>query len=216
MNGRKRARALLAPSALLLLGLASCDDAKKFIDPTGKAYGTPADTSKRDAAKPTPSTPAAAPEAAPATVAAARPAAPTQRDVPPLASESALRQAGSMLFADGSRWIAFHGGRAIARGRNLTLWGPSEVPWGMAIADLNQDGADDAVFAVRWTSASDTSWSLAVLVDHDGKLQCTQAIPLPGIAPVTGLDATQGGVLVATATGDTRLFGWLGGQLVGN
>ena len=86
----------------------------------------------------------------------------------------------------------------------------------VAIADLDQDGAEDAVFAVRSTTRSDTSWSLAVLTDHAGKLQCLQNIPLPGVAGVVSLEATQGGVLLADGVGETRLFGWVGGQLVGN
>lgn len=122
----------------------------------------------------------------------------------------------SMLLTTPSGWVEFHKGRAVSRGRNLTVWGETEAPWGLAITDLDLDGADDVVVAVRSTSHSDTSWSLAVLTDHAGKLQCVQAIPLVGVAGIASLEATQGGVLLSTSSGETRLFGWVGGELVGN
>lgn len=208
--------------SLFALVFASCDEAKKFIDPTGQAYSKPGDTAKpaQDAAKKEEpkkaavnAKEAAAPSAPPA---AARASAPTQRDVPPLTNSSAMEQAGNMLLANGRGWIEFRKGRAVSRGRNLTIWNASEAPWAMSIADLDQDGAEDAVFAVRSTTSNDTLWSLAVLTDHAGKLQCLQNIALPGVTGVNSLEATQGGVLLSTADGDTRLFGWVGGQLVGN
>lgn len=205
-------------AASLCLALGACDEAKKFMDPTGRAYNTPPDTSKAAQAKAEEArkaSQAAAPAAAQAW-ANSSPASATQRVVPPLTSQSAIEQAGDMLLASGSGWIEFHKGRAVSRGRNLTLWGPSEVPWGMAIVDLDQDGAEDAVFAVRSTSHTDTTWALAVLTDHSGKLQCLQNIPLEGVTGISSLEATQGGVLVTTSTGEPRLFGWVGGNLVGN
>lgn len=206
-------------AASLCMALGACDDAKKFIDPSGRAYGSPPDSSKpaqakaEEAKKPAPTAPAPAP--APAWKNSA-PSSPTQRVAPPLTSQSAMEQAGDMLLSSGSGWIEFHKGRAVSRGRNLTLWGPSEVPWGMAIVDLDQDGAEDAVLAVRSASRTDTTWSLAVLTDHSGKLQCLQDIPLEGVAGISSVEATQGGVLVTTSTGEPRLFGWVGGNLVGN
>lgn len=210
----------IAGLALTALVLASCDSAKNFLDPTGKSYDKPPDTTKKAPETPPKeeATKPAAPAAAetPASSGTARRPGPTQREAPPLSNQSAMEQAGEMLLANGSGWIPFHKGRAVWRGRNLTLWNEFEAPWAMAVVDLDQDGAEDAVFAVRSTTRSDTSWSLAVLTDHAGKLQCLQNIPLPGVAGVVSLEATQGGVLLADGVGETRLFGWVGGQLVGN
>jgi hypothetical protein len=211
---------MFAGLSLTALLLASCDDAKNFLDPTGRAYGKAPDSSKKTpsaAAKQEKAKPAASVAAeTPPTSTARRPPPPTQREAPPLSNQSAMEQAGEMLLANGSGWIPFRKGRAVWRGRNLTLWNEHEAPWGMAIVDLDQDGAEDAVFAVRSASRSDTTWSLAVLTDHAGKLQCLQNIAIPGVAGVVSLEATQGGVLVSSADGETRLFGWVGGQLTGN
>lgn len=216
MHRNSPARKLLG-SAIVVLGLSACNEIKKTIDPTGRSYNMAPDTSTKKAADSasgdhgstaaTASTPAPAREWK---------ASPTQRQSPPLSTASAIAQGSEMLLSSPKGWIGFHHGRASSGGRNLTILSPMESPWGLAIGDLNQDGAEDAVFAVRAASRTDTSWILAVLVDHDGKLECIQSIPLSGIGGVTGLDATQGGVLLATSTGDTRLFGWVGGELVGN
>lgn len=220
MHRNSPARLLLG-SAIVVLGLSACDDLKKTIDPTGRSYKMAPDTSKKTTESVSnknssaPSKPAPAAASAPAASRDWR-AAPTQREVPPLTTESAIAQGSEMLLASPRGWIEMHRGRASSGGRNLTLFDPMESPWGLAIGDLNQDGAEDAVFAVRAASRTDTSWILAVLVDHAGKLECIQAIPLAGVAGVAGLEATQGGVLLATSTGDTRLFGWVGGELVGN
>lgn len=218
MHRNSSARLLLG-SAAVVLGLSSCDSLKRAIDPTGRSFNTAPDTTKKATDSVSASTDAKSSSATAASgPAAARDwrAAPTQRHVPPLSTASAIAQGSEMLLASPRGWIEFHRGRASSGGRNLTLLGPSEAPWGLAIGDLDQDGAEDAVFAVRSASRSDTSWILAVLMDHDGKLECIQSIPLSGIGGVAGLEATQGGVLLATTSGDTRLFGWVGGELVGN
>ena len=210
---------ILLGSSLALLGLASCDAAKKFLDPTGRSYGDTA-SAKTPAATPANASKPAEKSSAPTVAAPApspsRKASPTQRDVPPLTSQSALSQASEMLLSTPDGWAEFHKGRAVSRGRNLTILDERESPWGLAITDLDQDGAEDAILVVRSTSRSDTSWILAILTDHAGKLQCVQSIPLSGIDGVASLEATQGGVLLSTRAGETRLFGWVGGELVGN
>lgn len=207
--------------ALVPLTLGSCDQAKQFIDPTGTAYKKPGDTAKTAAASkpsekseptPQPQTPMAAPVVAP--VAATRPA-PTQRDVPPLDPHSALVKVADMMLASPEGWIPFTKGRALSRGRHFTLWNEQEVPWGLAISDLDQDGADDAIVAVRSVKGRDTAWTLAVMMDRSGKLQCIQSVPL-SIAGLSGMESTQGGVLVTPVEGDPKLYGWVGGELRGN
>lgn len=210
-----------------ILAMTSCDEAKKFIDPTGKAYATPPDTSKPITGTPPANTSSSAPPPA-ATPApsieapaypsrsGAGPAPSTYRDTPPLTAGLAMDRAQDMLMTTPHGWVEFHKGRAFAKGRQLTLRDGNESPWGLGIVDLDQDGADDAIFAVRSTSSHDTSWTLAVLVDRAGKLQCIQTIPLASIDRIRSLEATQGGVLVVPETGGPQLFGWVGGELVGN
>lgn len=210
---------LLGLSVLALLS-ASCDDAKKFIDPTGKAYNTPGDTSRKAAAPAAPSSPSASEAPPPAPGPSAPPApparpAPTQRDVPPLTPHAALEQVADMLLASPEGWIPFTKGRALSRGRRYSLWNEREVPWGLAISDLDQDGADDAILAVRSVKGPDTAWTLAVMMDRGGKLQCIQSVPM-AIAGLASMESTQGGVLVTSATGEPKLFGWVGGELRGN
>lgn len=209
-----RASSTLAIASLL--AFASCDEAKKFIDPSGNAYGKPAEPAKRqDSAKKTEEV-KRAPSAPTASKASPAPAAATYRDSPPLTARAAMDKAQDMLLTTPRGWVEFHKGRAIAMGRHLTLWDGNETPWGLGIVDLDQDGADDAILAVRSTSARDTSWTLAVLVDRAGKLQCIQSIPLASVDRISSLEATQGGVLVVPETGSPQLFGWVGGELVGN
>lgn len=208
------------PALLALCMLTACDAAKKFIDPTGNAYGKPADSSKKvEPAKP--SEPAKQnSQPPPPTVAAANPstgnAPATYRDSPALTSRTAMDKAKDMLMTTPQGWVEFHGGRALSRGRQLTLWDRDETPWGLGIVDLDQDGADDAILAVRSTTQSDTSWILAVLVDRAGKLQCIQSIALSSVDRIRSLESTQGGVLVVPESGTPQLFGWVGGELVGN
>jgi hypothetical protein len=216
---RPAAARLLGLSALPLL-LASCDDAKKFIDPTGKAYNTPGDTSKKAETPPSAQIPppAEAPPPVPVPSAPAAPAArptPTQRDAPPLTAHAALEQVADMLLASPEGWIPFSKGRALSRGRHYSLWNEREVPWGLAISDLDQDGADDAILAVRSVKGRDTAWTLAVMMDRSGKLQCIQAVPM-AIQGLANMESTQGGVLVTPAEGDPKLYGWVGGELRGN
>lgn len=202
---------------LALLGLNSCDQARRFIDPSGKAYNQPPDTSKP--AEPSTAKPPAPEPAAPspATAAASSASAPsTYRDSPPLTAASAMERAQDMLMTTPQGWVEFHKGRALSRGRQLTLRDENETPWGLGIVDLDQDGADDAILAVRSTSSRDTGWTLAVLLDRGGKLQCIQSIPLESVDRIRSLEATQGGVLVVPETGSPQLFGWVGGELVGN
>lgn len=215
-------RTLAKTSSVLiaLLATVSCDAARKFIDPTGKAYNVPPDTSKppeapkaADAAKPGAPPPPPAPTPAGGN---AGPAPATYRDAPPLTASTAMQRAQDMLMTTPQGWVEFHNGRAFAKGRQLTLRDGNESPWGLGIVDLDQDGADDAIFAVRSTSSRDTSWTLAVLLDRAGKLQCIQTIPLSSVDRIRSLEATQGGVLVVPETGSPQLFGWVGGELVGN
>lgn len=212
-----------ALSALLVL--ASCDAAKKFIDPSGTAYGKPADSAKKtevakssEPAKPSAPSKGQSSDAQVAKIASGneKSAPATYRDAPPLTSRTAMDKAQDMLMTTPRGWVEFHKGRAIAMGKHLTLWDGNETPWGLGIVDLDQDGADDAILAVRSTSARDTSWTLAVLVDRGGKLQCIQSIPLSSVDRIRSLEATQGGVLVVPETGSPQLFGWVGGELVGN
>jgi len=202
--------------ALATLSLASCDDAKKFIDPTGKAYNTPPDTSKKASGSNPASKPSATVAAAtPAAAAPAPRAAATQRDVPPLEPHAALVKLADMMLSTTEGWVEFHKGRALSRGRHLSLWNNQEVPWGLAISDLDLDGADDAIVAVRSVQGADTAWMLAVMMDRDNKLQCIQSIPLR-IQGLAAMESTQGGVLVTPAVGDPKLYGWVGGELRGN
>lgn len=206
-------------SLAILSALSACDSARKFIDPTGKAYNAPPDTSKpkeepkppqtNQSAPPPPSSPS--PSAA-----SAGPAPSTYRDAPPLTASAAMDKAQDMLLTTPRGWVEFHKGRAVSGGRQLTLRDGGETPWGLGIVDLDQDGAEDAILAVRSTSARDTSWILAVLLDRAGKLQCIQSIPLSSVDRIRSLEATQGGVLVVPETGAPQLFGWVGGELVGN
>lgn len=220
-----RSHFAMSTALVALLALASCDEAKKFIDPTGKAYGTPPDTAKASTGTPpaktstattTPPPTTAAPAPAPVSGGGSGPAPSTYRDTPPLTAGTALERAQDMLMTTPQGWVEFHNGRAYSKGRQLTLRDGNESPWGLGIVDLDQDGADDAILAVRSTSARDTSWTLAVLVDRAGKLQCIQTIPLASIDRIRSLEATQGGVLVVPETGAPQLFGWVGGELVGN
>lgn len=217
---KRQAPARLLGLSFLPLLFASCDEAKKFIDPTGKAYNTPADTSKKAAAPTAPASkdappPAPAPSAPSAPAAPAARPTPTQREVPPLTPHAALEQVADMLLASPEGWIPFTKGRALSRGRRYTLWNEREVPWGLAISDLDQDGADDAILAVRSVKGPDTAWTLAVMMDRGGKLQCIQSVPL-SIEGLAGMESTQGGVLVTPAVGEPKLFGWVGGELRGN
>lgn len=227
MQSMKR-RASLPLAIASLLAFAGCDEAKKFIDPTGRAYGNPAatDTTKKPvepskAAEPSKtSEPARNPTVAPPPATAARTggknAPATYRDTPPLTSRAAMDKAQDMLMTTPNGWVEFAKGRALSRGRQLTLWDRSETPWGLGIVDLDQDGADDAILAVSSATASDTSWILAVLMDRGGKLQCIQTIPLTSVGRIRSLESTQGGVLVVPESGTPQLFGWVGGELVGN
>lgn len=214
LNGSLR----LLACGLLAGALSACDAAKKFIDPTGNAYAKPPDTTQKAAAKSPTQTPAAVqPSGNPVFPSGPAPRAHSSiRDVPPLSPHDALVKAGDMLLTTPSGWVEFHKGRAFAKGRQLTLWNEQEVPWGLGIVDLDQDGADDAVLAVRSTGGGDTAWNLAVLVDRDGKLQCIQSILLKGVDGIQSLEATAGGVLVSPPAGPPQLFGWVGGELVGN
>lgn len=221
-----RIRSLTGTLALsAIFALTACDEAKKFIDPTGKAYNKPGDTAKKSepAKEPEPAKPSEPPKPqAPAPQAEAiastqRKEAPaTYRDTPPLTSRAAMDRAQDMLMTTPQGWVEFTKGRALSRGRNLTMWDHSETPWGLGIVDLDQDGADDAILAVRSATARDTSWILAVLMDRAGKLQCIQSIPLTSVDKIRSLEATQGGVLVVPESGTPQLFGWVGGELVGN
>jgi hypothetical protein len=120
-----------------------------------------------------------------------------------------------MMLASPEGWIPFTKGRALSRGRHFTLWNEQEVPWGLAISDLDQDGADDAIVAVRSVKGRDTAWTLAVMMDRGGKLQCIQSVPM-SIAGMAGMESTQGGVLVTPVEGEPKLYGWVGGELRGN
>jgi hypothetical protein len=215
----------LALSGIVLLS--GCDEAKKFIDPSGAAYGKPAtkdepkpkdDAGKQSSPKASEPTKQAETPQSPSPIAKAKGtnAPSSYRDTPPLTSRAAMDRAQDMLMTTPRGWVEFSKGRALARGRHLTLWDPSETPWGLGIVDLDQDGADDAILAVRSTSATDTSWILAILMDRAGKLQCIQSIPLNSVGKIRSLEATQGGVLVVPESGPPQLFGWVGGELVGN
>lgn len=211
----------------LALALLSCDAAKNFIDPSGKAYGTPPDTSQKSAPPPAetrksaetnnPPPPAAAPAPLPEVLPPPPPApAPAPRkSYPALDNGLALKLAANMLLSVPEGWIEFHHGRAVDHGRNLTLWDSSERPWGVSLTDLDQDGDDDALFLVRSLRRTDTTWILAVTVRREGKLQCIQSIRLP-VTGVPTLESTQGGVLVMTESGTPILYGWVGGELRGN
>ena len=215
-----RGKAFAAVPLVLLAVLTSCDAARKFIDPSGKAYNVPADTSKpkEEAPKPPESRQPEPPtSSAPSPSPAGAGTAPsTYRDSPPLTASAAMDKAQDMLMTTPRGWVEFHKGRAVSGGRQLTLRDAGETPWGLGIVDLDQDGAEDAIVAVRSTSARDTSWILAVLLDRAGKLQCIQSIPLTSVDRIRSLEATQGGVLVVPETGSPQLFGWVGGELVGN
>lgn len=184
-----------------LLLLAACDSAKKFIDPSGQSFPPPSGVS-----------PVATPSGAVPTSAVPDPTAAPGGGIKALDSASALpRLLGMSCFTGGDN-LALRGGRWKGPGREVSILDSLDRPWGLAVADLNQDGWDDAVVLVATTRSSGRTWELALVLNQGGQLANTTTLPLQG-SP-SGLRATGANVELVAAGGAVRRFAYVGGGLV--
>ena len=215
--------AILLPLAALFLS--SCDKAKAFIDPTGRAYGGNGSTAPSNAGS-APATPAKTSSTGSPAPAAPPPPPPTSGarvDVPvrmpaegrTISESEAIRQVPGIEFSDPRGTWTFRNGLARVAG-GLESWVDSAgKPWALGIGDLDLDGSDYVVLLVRWDKAgSDTKWELAYLRNQGGRLFNTQTIDLPGSAGfrevvVDGSSVT----LVPVDPGPNVFAGYSGGRL---
>jgi hypothetical protein len=216
-------------AAVGLALLAGCDKAKKFIDPTGQAYGTPA-TPATAANGPTNSTPAAsntAPASSASTAAAhsAPPPPPAGRsfDAPIrapavgrnlTAAKVAAQVSGIEFEDDQGKWTFKNG--VGKRGSAYASWVDSAgKPWGLSIGDVDMDGADDAVLLVRMDQAGrEPSWELAFLKNQAGVLYDIQTVDLPGSRGYRDVDIQGNSVILVPEGGGPNVeLGFAGGAL---
>ena len=203
--------------ALAVAVLCSCDKAKNFIDPTGKAYSKPGDTASKSPA------PASQPSAAASSPAPAAASGVGKVDVPVrmpapgrrLTESDVRSQIPSIEFAGGRGSWTFR--RGVGRlGGSAASWVDSAGrPWGVAVGDLDLDGSDDALLLVRWDRAGvPPSWELAFLRNQDGRLFNTQTISLPGADGFRELSMSgNSATLVPVAPGPPLTVTYSGGAL---
>jgi hypothetical protein len=205
--------------------LVGCDKAKKFIDPTGQAYGTPpppasgssTPTATSSTSSQTPSGSATHPAPPPA------PAPGVAFDAPirapavgrNLTAAKVVSQISGIEFEDEQGKWTFRNGVG-KRGAAYASWVDSAgKPWGLAVGDVDMDGADDAVLLVRMDQAGrDPSWELAFLKNQAGVLYDIQTVALPGSNGYRDVDI-QGNsvVLVPEGGGPNVELGFSGGAL---
>jgi hypothetical protein len=205
-------------AAVGLALLSGCDKAKKFIDPTGQAYGTPpAAAVANGSSPPAPSTSAAQPAGPP-------PAAPGRAFDAPirapavgrnLTAAKVVSQISGIEFEDEQGKWTFRNGVG-KRGSAYASWVDSAgKPWGLAVGDVDMDGSDDAVLLVRMDQVGrDPSWELAFLKNQEGVLYDIQTVALPGSNGYRDVDI-QGNsvVLVPEGGGPNVELGFSGGAL---
>jgi len=215
---------IAAVGVALLIG---CDRAKKFIDPTGQAYGTPA-------TPPPPANGSGTSAAASSSSAQNQPASASHPAPPPppsgtsfdapirapavgrnLTAAKVVSQISGIEFEDDQGKWTFRNGVG-KRGSAYASWVDSAgKPWGLAVGDVDMDGADDAVLLVRMDQAGrEPSWELAFLKNQEGVLYDIQTVALPGSRGYSDVDI-QGNsvVLVPEGGGPNVELGFSGGAL---
>ncbi|MBK9579824.1 MAG: hypothetical protein IPK50_16615 [Fibrobacterota bacterium] len=213
-----------------VLALVSCDDAKKFIDPTGNAYKAAPDTSAKgkkeaedkktaDAKKPAadnkkPAAPTPAP--APNRTSAARPAGspPVMRETtiqPPahrndLTAAQAWIKAQEVRYQDGAGSLDFKNGIARRPGEVASLMDSKGAPWGIAQGDVDMDGADDVVVVIRVDARNKpVVWKLALLRNQNGRLFNNHTVPLPGTDGFTNITVNGNQVTLVPVAGGANV-----------
>lgn len=207
--------------ACCLLALVACDDAKKMIDPTGKAYNTPPDTSAKAKKDASAAKAAANPTPQPASKGYTSPAGMRETMIRPaahghdLTPAEAWKLAQDVRYEDARGTLDFHKGVAKRAGEVASLVDATGKPWGISQGDLNLDGDDDVVVLVRLDRrGSPTRWELAYLRNQDGTLFNTQTVPLPGAEGFASVDVVGSGVtLVPLVPGANVHVSYTGGTL---
>lgn len=217
---------------LSILGLASCDQAKNFIDPSGRAYAKadstggkqapPASTtSKSNATTPASATPS--PTSTPSPVSAPSASAPkgsreTEIRAAAHAHNLSRRQAWAMMstiqFRDDHGSWTFNHGVARQGGILASLVDSAGKPWGFAQGDLDLDGEDDAMVVIRLDQKSkETRWELAFLRNSNGILFNTQTVDLPGTSGYRDAAVTGSSLVLVPETGPNVHVTYSGGGL---
>lgn len=186
--------------------LTSCEEAKHYLDPTGKAYKTEPDTSAKgkkeaeekkaaEAKKPGDDKKAGTSTPTPPPRSPGSPTGKRETTVQPAAHSNDLTAAQAwkliqdVRFQDASGTLDFKNGIARRPGEVASLVDSKGEPWGTAQGDLDMDGADDVVVLFRMDRRSGPPvWNLALLRNQNGRLFNNHTVKLPsaeGFANIT-------------------------------
>lgn len=207
----------IAPLALF----ASCDKAKTFIDPSGRAYGNNAPTTTPGAA---PSPPSSTGSTTPPPPVSTPPAAVGGKFDAPIRTPAsgrnltvaeALRQIPGIEFQDRRCTWKFHNGLGRCGSSLASLVDSAGKPWGISVGDLDLDGSDDAVVVVRLDRAGEeTRWELVFLRNQEGRLFNTHTVALPGHDGFRDVDIEGNAVLLVPEAGGPNVsLYYSGGEL---